>query len=53
MPLNHKKVSTIFSPVFFARVGEIVGSGEVIKKVAPIFEFFPLCCYIIDEPIKQ
>ena len=23
------------------------------KKVTPIFEFFPLCCYIMNEPIKQ
>ena len=24
----------------------------MLKKVAPIFEFFPLCYYIMDEPIK-
>ena len=28
------------------------GRGRSVKKVAPIFEFFPLCYYIMDEPIK-
>ena len=45
MPLNHKKVSTIFSPVFFAFRGSFANFGADI-------EFFSRCYYIINNETK-
>ena len=52
LSVNKPDEATV-DPSVEARFAEGNVVGDLAKKVTPIFEFFPFCCYIMNEPIKQ